>query len=79
MRRNAGTRFGKRSSSWSAARSAVQGFTPALSSKTMWHLSNDYAVAARTDRGYRAPGGLDVSYPNVIESVRTPSRNGAPS
>ncbi|MBX3189523.1 MAG: NAD(P)/FAD-dependent oxidoreductase [Labilithrix sp.] len=42
----------------------------ALSSKTMWHLSNDYAVAARTDRGYRAPGGLDVSYPSVIESVR---------
>jgi dihydrolipoamide dehydrogenase len=43
----------------------------ALSSKTMWHLSNDYAVAARTDRGYRATGGLDVSYPSVIESVRT--------
>src|SRR4051812_18440796 len=42
----------------------------ALSSKTMWHLSNDYAVAARTDRGYRAAGGLDVSYPMVIESVR---------
>ena len=42
----------------------------ALSSKTMWHLSNDYAVAARTDRGYRATGGLEVSYPNVIESVR---------
>lgn len=43
----------------------------ALSSKTMWHLSNDYAVAARSDRGYRAPGGIEVSYPNVIESVRT--------
>jgi dihydrolipoamide dehydrogenase len=43
----------------------------ALSSKTMWHLSNDYAVAARTDRGYHAPGGIDVSYPNVIASVRT--------
>jgi dihydrolipoamide dehydrogenase len=42
----------------------------ALSSKTMWHLSNDYAVAARTDRGYRAPGGIEVSYPSVIESVR---------
>ncbi len=37
----------------------------------MWHLSNDYAVAARTDRGYHAPGGIDVSYPNVIASVRT--------
>ena len=43
----------------------------ALSSKTMWHLSNDYAVAARSDRGYHAPGGIEVSYPNVIESVRT--------
>src|SRR6476620_9521441 len=43
----------------------------ALSSKTMWHLSNDYAVAARSDRGYRAPGGIDVSYPSVIESMRT--------
>ena len=43
----------------------------ALSSKTMWHLSNDYACAARTDRGYHAVGGLEVSYPNVIESVRT--------
>ncbi len=43
----------------------------ALSSKTMWHLSNDYAVAARSDRGYHAPGGVEVSYPNVIESVRT--------
>jgi dihydrolipoamide dehydrogenase len=43
----------------------------ALSSKTMWHLSNDYATAARTDRGYHAVGGLEVSYPNVIESVRT--------
>src|SRR3954447_19371941 len=43
----------------------------ALSSKTMWHLSNDYAVAARTDRGYHAVGGIEVSYPNVIASVRT--------
>ena len=43
----------------------------ALSSKTMWHLSNDYSCAARSDRGYHAVGGLQVSYPNVIESVRT--------
>ena len=43
----------------------------ALSSKTMWHLSNDYATAARPDRGYHAVGGLEVSYPSVIESVRT--------
>jgi dihydrolipoamide dehydrogenase len=43
----------------------------ALSSKTMWHLSNDYSIAKLTDRGYRAPGGLEVSYASVIESVRT--------
>lgn len=43
----------------------------ALSSKTMWHLSNDYATAIRNDRGYCAPGGIDVSYRSVIESVRT--------
>lgn len=42
----------------------------ALSSKTMWHLSNDYSVACLTDRGYRATSGIDVSYPSVIESVR---------
>jgi dihydrolipoamide dehydrogenase len=41
----------------------------ALSSKTMWHLSNDYACAARTDRGYHAHGGLAVSYPDVIAQV----------
>jgi dihydrolipoamide dehydrogenase len=43
----------------------------ALSSKTMWHLSNDYSIAKLTDRGYRAPGGVEVSYASVIESVRT--------
>lgn len=42
----------------------------ALSSKTMWHLSNDFACASATDRGYRPIGGLDVSYAMVIESVR---------
>lgn len=42
----------------------------ALSSKTMWHLSNDFACASASDRGYRAIGGLDVSYAMVIESVR---------
>ncbi len=41
----------------------------ALSSKTMWHLSNDFAIARRTDRGYRARD-VEVSYPNVIESIR---------
>lgn len=43
----------------------------ALSSKTMWHLSNDYAIARLTDRGYRAPGGIDVTYPSVMESVHS--------
>jgi dihydrolipoamide dehydrogenase len=42
----------------------------ALSSKTMWHLSNDFACASATDRGYQAVGGLDVSYAMVIASVR---------
>ena len=42
----------------------------ALSSKTLWHLSNDYACASRSDRGYHAIGGkLEVSYPDVIKSV----------
>lgn len=43
----------------------------ALSSKTMWHLANDYAVARLTDRGYHAPGGIDVAYSSVMECVRT--------
>lgn len=43
----------------------------ALSSKTMWHLSNDFATAKLTDRGYRAPGGIDVTYPSVMESVNS--------
>lgn len=40
----------------------------ALSSKTMWHLSNDYALAGRTDRGYRATG-LDIRYGAVVEAI----------
>ena len=46
----------------------------ALSSKTMWHLSNDFATAMATDRGYRSVGGMEVSYPLVIESVRAASK-----
>lgn len=42
----------------------------ALSSKTMWHLSNDYSLARRTDRGFRARD-IEVSYPAVIETVRS--------
>src|SRR5262249_14538515 len=41
----------------------------ALSSKTLWHLSNDYAIAARTDRGYAARQ-LEVSYQAVMDTVR---------
>jgi len=43
----------------------------ALSSKTMWHLSNDYAIAKLSDRGYRAPAGLDLSYREVIGQVHS--------
>lgn len=41
----------------------------ALSSKTLWHLSNDYAGARRTDRGYRAER-LDCSYAEVVATTR---------
>lgn len=41
----------------------------ALSSKALWHLSNDYATARCTDRGYRA-ADIDVSYASVIDCVR---------
>ena len=42
----------------------------ALSSKTMWHLSNDYALACRKDRGFSAEN-VTVSYASVMEQVRT--------
>jgi dihydrolipoamide dehydrogenase len=41
----------------------------ALSSKTMWHLSNDYYQARRTDRGYRAVG-VELDYRAVMDTVR---------
>jgi dihydrolipoamide dehydrogenase len=40
----------------------------ALTSKTMWELSCDYAVAAAVDRGYRA-SGLNVDYGLVRKTV----------
>lgn len=40
----------------------------ALTSKTMWELSNDYSIAARVDRGYRA-AGLIVNYEEVKKTV----------
>lgn len=40
----------------------------ALSSKTMWELAKDYAVAAKVDRGYRA-AGLTVDYRAMRNTV----------
>jgi dihydrolipoamide dehydrogenase len=40
----------------------------ALTSKTMWELSVDYAIAAAVDRGYRA-SGLQVDYNHVKKTV----------
>lgn len=45
----------------------------ALTSKTMWHLSLDYATAARIDRGYRA-SGLTVNFQEVLKSVRNAAK-----
>ncbi len=39
-----------------------------LTSKTMWELSQDYAVAASIDRGFRA-SGLNVDYRKVRKTV----------
>lgn len=41
----------------------------ALTSKAMWELSKDYAMAARVDRGYRS-AGLTVNYKEVLSSVK---------
>lgn len=40
----------------------------ALASKTMWELAKDYAVASKTDRGYRCTG-LKVDYQAVRDTV----------
>jgi len=40
----------------------------ALTSKTMWELSADFAVASKTNRGYRA-SGLTVDYDKVRKTV----------
>jgi len=40
----------------------------ALASKTMWELANDFARAAKTDRGYRA-SGLVIDYQAMRDSV----------
>ncbi|MBU0995082.1 MAG: NAD(P)/FAD-dependent oxidoreductase [Proteobacteria bacterium] len=41
----------------------------ALASKTMWELSNDYYIAAKTDRGYRA-SALHPDYGSVMDTVQ---------
>lgn len=40
----------------------------ALTSKTLWELSTNYATAKRTDRGYRV-SGIDVNYNEVKDRV----------
>lgn len=50
----------------------------ALSSKALWHLSNDYAGARRTDRGYIARD-LSLSYPAVMEAVAAATQERASS
>jgi len=40
----------------------------ALSSKTMWELATDYAIANRVDRGYRA-SNISVDYEKVRDNV----------
>ncbi len=45
----------------------------ALSSKTMWELSRDYALAKRTDRGYQALG-IKVDYNEIMRTVAQASR-----
>ncbi|MEE4359120.1 MAG: NAD(P)/FAD-dependent oxidoreductase [Desulfococcaceae bacterium] len=40
----------------------------AMASKTMWELAKDFAIASKTDRGYRA-AGLSVDYCSVRATV----------
>lgn len=40
----------------------------ALASKTMWELAKDFAIAAMTDRGYRA-SGLTIDYRTMMDTV----------
>lgn len=41
----------------------------ALSSKTLWHLSNDFALACRTDRGFRSKG-VEAHFRDVAATVQ---------
>ncbi|HEY0254997.1 MAG TPA: NAD(P)/FAD-dependent oxidoreductase [Kofleriaceae bacterium] len=44
-------------------------FDGALSSKAMWHLSNDYLHACRGDRGYEGGSGLVLSWAGLQSEV----------
>lgn len=48
-------------------------FYGALISKTLWHLSEDYAIASNIERGYRA-SGLQVDFRKVLKSVRAAAK-----
>ncbi len=45
----------------------------ALTSKTLWHLSEDYNTAIRTDSGYSA-GNVTVDFEKVIRAARTAAK-----
>jgi len=48
-------------------------FNGALTSKTMWQLSHDYAIAATINRGYRV-SGLQVDFREVIKTVKAAAK-----
>ncbi len=45
----------------------------ALTSKTFWHLSEDFDIASRTDRGYRA-AALTIDFEQVARAVRNAAK-----
>lgn len=45
----------------------------ALTSKSLWELSKDYAGATQTDRGYRSTN-VEVSFPDVQKTVLTAAK-----
>jgi len=45
-------------------------FHGALTSKTLWQLSQDYSIAASIDRGFRA-SGLSLDFQKVLKSVKS--------
>jgi dihydrolipoamide dehydrogenase len=49
-------------------------FDGALSSKSLWHLSNDFVRACRIDRGYEGGGSLVMSWPALRAEVSAACR-----